>query len=114
MGISSSTVTAGIKNQVDGKNNALYQLADVKGNGKLALLAKKTLKTSNVSVLDEMIREVLFLYKFLKYVIFYCFYTNLQHITPFLYNEGNGELLPIEEVISFRHKERTGIFFYFI
>lgn len=58
MGTSSSTVTAGIKNQVNGKNNAMYQLADVKGNGKLALLAKKTLKSSNVLILDELIREV--------------------------------------------------------
>lgn len=27
---------------------------------------------------------------------------------PFLYNGGKGKLLPIEEVIAVRHKERTG------
>lgn len=29
-------------------------------------------------------------------------------IKPFLYNNGAGQMLPIEEFIAIRHKERTG------
>ncbi|KAI1728806.1 ion transport protein domain-containing protein [Ditylenchus destructor] len=87
MGISSSTVTAGIKNQVDGRSNTLYQMADVKGTGELALLAKEALKLGDTTALDKIIK--------LK-------------IKPLLYNDGEGAMLPIEEVIAIRHKERTG------
>lgn len=58
MGNSSSTVTAGIKNQVDGRSNAIYQLADVTGNGELAVLAKEVLKSENIALLDETIKTV--------------------------------------------------------
>lgn len=105
MGISSSTVTAGIKDQVEGQSNALYQLADVKGTGKLALSAKKALKYNDNKELDEMIKTVKSLF-FLK--------KSLKLIKPFLYNNGAGEMLPIEQVILIRHKERTGIFFIFL
>ncbi|KAE9550100.1 hypothetical protein FO519_006692 [Halicephalobus sp. NKZ332] len=87
MGASSSTVTAGIKNQVDGKSNAIYQLADFTGNGELAMLAKEALKSHDNTELDRNIQE---------------------KVRPFLYNNGEGALLPIHEVISQRHKERKG------
>lgn len=59
MGASSSTVTAGIKDQVDGRSNAINQLADVTGNnGELALLAKEALKLKDTRMLDEMIIKV--------------------------------------------------------
>uniref|UniRef100_A0A0N4ZE83 ANK_REP_REGION domain-containing protein n=1 Tax=Parastrongyloides trichosuri TaxID=131310 RepID=A0A0N4ZE83_PARTI len=87
MGASSSTVTAGIKNQVDGKKNALYKLADVTGNGDLAILAKEVLKSGDVELLDNEIRECL---------------------APMLYNNGDGEMMLLEDVIGMRHKERTG------
>uniref|UniRef100_A0A0K0FHM7 ANK_REP_REGION domain-containing protein n=1 Tax=Strongyloides venezuelensis TaxID=75913 RepID=A0A0K0FHM7_STRVS len=87
MGASSSTVTAGIKNQVDGKNNPLYKLADVTGNGVLAVLAKEVLKSRDIELLDNQIKE---------------------DVGQMLYNNGNGEMIPIEEIISIRHKERTG------
>jgi hypothetical protein len=62
MGASSSTVTSGIKNQVTSRSNAIYQLADVTGNGELALLAKTVLKTGEVEVLDEEIKKVVFIF----------------------------------------------------
>ncbi|CAD5222224.1 unnamed protein product [Bursaphelenchus xylophilus] len=87
MGNSSSSVTSGIKNQIDGSSNVIYPLADVTGNGELANLAKEAIKLGNTDLLDKTIKE---------------------KITPFLYNGGEGALLPIHEVISARHKERTG------
>ena len=60
MGASSSTVTAGIKNQVDGRSNAIYQLADVTGNGELAMLAKEALRSRDNTELDRNIQEVSF------------------------------------------------------
>ncbi|KAI6201301.1 Nanchung [Aphelenchoides besseyi] len=87
MGNSSSTVTAGIKNQIDGSSNAIYPLADVTGNGVLASLAREALKLNSTEELDRAIKE---------------------KITPFLYNEGKGEMLSVTQVIQIRHKERTG------
>ncbi|KAH7701805.1 Protein OCR-4 [Aphelenchoides avenae] len=88
MGASSSTVTAGIKDQVDGRSNAINQLADVTGNnGGLALLAKEALKLKDTRMLDEMI---------------------IKRVRPLLYNDGDGEMIPMEKVLSVRHKERTG------
>ncbi|KAK0396408.1 hypothetical protein QR680_001707 [Steinernema hermaphroditum] len=87
MGNSSSTVTAGIKNQADGRSNIIYQLADVTGNGELADSAKVALKTGNVAELDFLI---------------------VEKIRPLLYNDGEGDMIPMAQVISMRHKERTG------
>ncbi|TMS36062.1 hypothetical protein L596_003324 [Steinernema carpocapsae] len=87
MGNSSSTVTAGIKNQADGRSNAMYQLADVTGNGVLADLAKQTLKTNDFAHLD---------------------FTIIEKIRPLLYNDGEGDMIPISKIIAMRHKERTG------
>lgn len=58
MGASSSTVTAGIKNQVDGRSNAIYQLADVTGNGVLADIAKESVKSKDPTELDIHIKAV--------------------------------------------------------
>lgn len=60
MGASSSTVTAGIKNQVNNKSNAIYQLADMTGNGELAMIAKEALRSNDVTKLDQKIQEVCF------------------------------------------------------
>ena len=57
MGSASSTVTAGIKNQIAGGANAIYPLADVTGNGELALLAKEALRIGSTEALDVAIRE---------------------------------------------------------
>ncbi|VDM39042.1 unnamed protein product [Toxocara canis] len=90
MGNASSTVTAGIKNQVDSRNNVIYKLGDVTGNGELALLAKEALRTNNLAPLDQRI---------------------VERIRPLLYNDGEGKMIPIEKVIAQRHKERTGNLF---
>uniref|UniRef100_A0AC35U522 ANK_REP_REGION domain-containing protein n=1 Tax=Rhabditophanes sp. KR3021 TaxID=114890 RepID=A0AC35U522_9BILA len=87
MGNSSSTVTAGIKNQVDNKYNEMSKLADLTGSGILAVLAKEVIKSGDIPLLDAKIREL---------------------VKDFLYNEGEGEMIPIEQVIAVRHKERTG------
>uniref|UniRef100_A0A915A642 Ion transport domain-containing protein n=1 Tax=Parascaris univalens TaxID=6257 RepID=A0A915A642_PARUN len=87
MGNASSTVTAGIKSQVDNRNNVIYKLGDVTGNGELALLAKDTLRTKNVALLDQRI---------------------IERIRPLLYNDGEGKMIPIEKIIAQRHMERTG------
>jgi hypothetical protein len=73
MGNSASSVTSGIKNQVDGSSNAIYPLADVTGqaildlksfythfrNGELALLAKEALRKGSTEELDAAIKEVI-------------------------------------------------------
>lgn len=115
MGNSASSVTSGIKNQVDGSKNAIYPLADVTGqvvfgqlfdflflsNGELALMAKEALRNGSTEELDAAIKEVAFFKKiFLNQFV--------QKITPFLYNEGKGDLLSIDRIIKIRHKERTG------
>lgn len=91
MGQKSSTVTAGIKSQADGKSNALYAMADVHGNGVLATIARDVIRNGSkpewIQQLDDAIRA---------------------KVRPFLYNEGNGKMIPIETVINFRHRERTG------
>ncbi|VDK44106.1 unnamed protein product [Anisakis simplex] len=87
MGNASSTVTAGIKDQVDNRDNVIYKLGDVSGNGELALLAKEALRINNCTVLDQRI---------------------IERIQPLLYNGGDGKMLRIEEVIAQRHRERTG------
>ncbi|CAI4222328.1 unnamed protein product [Auanema sp. JU1783] len=87
MGNTSSTVTAGIKDQVNNQSNAMYKLADVTGNGFLAELAREAIRSGNTDDLDHNIRE---------------------KIGPLLYNNGEGEMLLINDIISFRHKERTG------
>lgn len=58
MGNSSSSVTSGIKNQIDGSSNAIYPLADVTGNGELANLAKEAIRAGSTVELDRMIKEV--------------------------------------------------------
>lgn len=58
MGNSSSGVTSGVKNQIDGSSNVIYPLADVSGNGELALLAKEALKLNSTEQLDNAIKEV--------------------------------------------------------
>lgn len=75
MGASSSTVTAGIKNQVDGKKNHLYKLADVTGNGVLAVLAKEVLKSGKFELLDIQIKEVNFFFFLINFILLeYCSY----------------------------------------
>ncbi|GMS95405.1 hypothetical protein PENTCL1PPCAC_17580, partial [Pristionchus entomophagus] len=87
MGIASSTVTAGIKAQVNNQSNAMYKLADMSGNGILADLAREACKSGKTDLLDAAIQ---------------------QKVRPFLYNNGDGEMIPLDKVLAQRHAERTG------
>uniref|UniRef100_A0A914XM03 Uncharacterized protein n=1 Tax=Plectus sambesii TaxID=2011161 RepID=A0A914XM03_9BILA len=87
MGNTSTSVTAGVKNQVNSGSKALYKLANLAGGGELVNLAKIARKTNEFTELDEKIRA---------------------EVPRFLYNDGEGAWLSIAEVISTRHKERTG------
>ncbi|CAB3406138.1 unnamed protein product [Caenorhabditis bovis] len=87
MGNASSTVTAGIKDQVNAKGNAINQLADVTGKGLLAELAIEAIRSGDYTELDRMI---------------------VEKVRPMLYNNGEGAMLPLSDIIQQRHKERTG------
>ncbi len=86
MGNTSSSVTSGVKDQADIGSHALYQLASV-GGGELVELAKTARIANDFSTLDRAIRE---------------------KVHSFLYNGGEGKEVLISELISKRHKERTG------
>jgi hypothetical protein len=47
-----------VKNQIDGSSNVIYPLADVSGNGELAILAKEALKLNCTKKLDKAIKKV--------------------------------------------------------
>uniref|UniRef100_A0A8R1E840 ANK_REP_REGION domain-containing protein n=1 Tax=Caenorhabditis japonica TaxID=281687 RepID=A0A8R1E840_CAEJA len=87
MGNASSAVTAGIKNQASAKNSAIGKLADLSGRGFLADLAADAVKTGNYEELDRQI---------------------VEKVRPMLYNNGDGAMLPLSEIMAQRHKERTG------
>ena len=100
MGNTSSTVTAGIKDQVrslsrylrdksqvNSRSNAMNKLADVTGNGELADAAREALRTGSTDKLDALIEE---------------------KVKPMLYNDGEGDQLLINEIIAQRRRERTG------
>ncbi|XP_055927061.1 transient receptor potential cation channel subfamily V member 5-like [Argiope bruennichi] len=85
MGNAESNVTSGVKKQTDSGSLKIYSLVDVKGGGQLIALMKETNKTRDYSTLDNQIREL---------------------VLPFLYNNGEGKMVPIQELVLTRNKDR--------
>ncbi|GAB6027573.1 hypothetical protein CHUAL_001812 [Chamberlinius hualienensis] len=84
MGNSSSNVTSGVKRQADSGSLPIYKLCDLNGGGELVQLLKKATKGKNDVELDEIIRN---------------------RVQPFLYNNGEGKLVPIAELVYMRNKD---------
>ncbi|CAG0889066.1 unnamed protein product [Cyprideis torosa] len=86
MGNTESNVTSGVKKQADTSSVEVYKYADLKGGGILVELTKKAQTNKNASAeLEQKIKEL---------------------VTPFLYNGGEGKLVPIQEIVLERNKDR--------
>lgn len=85
MGNTSSNVTTGVKKQADSRSLTIYELTDLKGGGQLVHLMKKAIKTKNYAEVDDAIRT---------------------RVEPYLYNKGEGKLVPISELVLMRNKDR--------
>jgi hypothetical protein len=91
MGNSKSVVSQGVKQQAagDGSNShSLYKLIDLQGGGELVELMKKATRTKDYRGIDEKIRT---------------------DVKPFLYNGGEGELVPISDLVKIRNKDRQAL-----
>ncbi|XP_076364510.1 LOW QUALITY PROTEIN: transient receptor potential cation channel subfamily V member 5-like [Tachypleus tridentatus] len=85
MGNTNSNVTSGVKKQADTSSQKIYSLVAVSGGGELVTLMKEASRTRNYAELDERIREL---------------------VEPFLYNKGEGRMVPIRELVMLRNQER--------
>jgi ankyrin repeat protein len=87
MGNTQSEVTAGAKKQADFDPNVnkIYSLLDLKKGGILVAIMREAFRTRDFSKVDDKIRDL---------------------VTPFLYNEGRGKMIPISRIIRMRNKER--------
>ncbi|GFR68752.1 transient receptor potential cation channel subfamily V member 6 [Elysia marginata] len=85
-----AVVASGVKNQGNSKASKLYQLVDLQGGGELVELTKHAIWTKNYTVLDERIQK---------------------DVAPFLYRNGEGEYIPIVDLVKIRNADRakTGI-----
>ncbi|XP_067141643.1 transient receptor potential cation channel subfamily V member 6 [Centruroides vittatus] len=83
--ITSLQVTSGVKKQADTTSQATYGLVDLKGGGRLVALMKEASKTRNYTGLDDKIREL---------------------VEPFIYNKGEGKIIPVTDFILLRNKDR--------
>ncbi|CAH1783392.1 unnamed protein product [Owenia fusiformis] len=83
---SSTEVTAGVKDQAAGGDKfKLYSLVNTTGEGSLVENAKICIQKHDFTELDELIRT---------------------EVGPYLYNNGQGKMIPIQELVIRRNKER--------
>ena len=85
MGNSGSAVTHGVKDQAAGVAKELYYYIDLQGGGKLVELMKKVNRTKHFDELECYIKT---------------------HLVKFLYNDGDGKLVHIREIVQQRAKDR--------
>nr|XP_018900825.1 PREDICTED: uncharacterized protein LOC109032930 [Bemisia tabaci] len=85
MGNAESNVTSGVKKQADTSSILMYKLVDLKGGGLLVELMKRAARTKQFAELDHAIKT---------------------KVEPFLYNKGEGRLIPISHLVLIRNKER--------
>jgi hypothetical protein len=79
MGNATSDVNDSLKAQADSENGPeLYKLVNVSGGGELARLMKIAIANKDFTELDNYIKT---------------------EVPRFLYNEGKGEKLPIEDIV---------------
>jgi len=85
MGNTESNVTSSVKKQSEGVSQPIYQLVDLKDGGELITMMKEASKTKNYDEVEKAIRT---------------------KVEPFLYNKGEGMLIPISEIVITRNKDR--------
>ncbi|KAL1459098.1 hypothetical protein WDU94_011106 [Cyamophila willieti] len=85
MGNTESNVTSGVKKQADTSSIQMYNLVDLKGGGELVEIMKKAAQMKDYTELDAAIKE---------------------KVEPFLFNKGEGKLIPITQLVLMRNKER--------
>ena len=87
MGNTQSEVTAGAKKQADfdPTTTKIYSLVDLKKGGILVDIMREAFRSRDFSRVDDKLREI---------------------VTPFLYNQGRGKMIPISRIIRMRNKER--------
>ena len=87
MGNTASEVTAGAKKQADfdPTTTKIYSLVDLKKGGLLVEIMREAFRSRDFSKVDDKLKEI---------------------VTPFLYNEGRGKMIPISRIIRMRNKER--------
>ena len=87
MGNTQSEVTAGAKKQADfdPTTTKIYSLLDVKKGGLLVALMRDAFRRRDFRGVDDKIREM---------------------VMPFLYNNGEGKMIPVSKIVRMRNKER--------
>ncbi|XP_052132718.1 transient receptor potential cation channel subfamily V member 5, partial [Frankliniella occidentalis] len=85
MGNAESNVTSGVKNQAGPSVQPLYKLVDVKGGGLLVDMMKRASANKQYAELDHAIKT---------------------KVEPFLYNKGQGRLIPVSILVLLRNKDR--------
>ncbi|XP_073981957.1 transient receptor potential cation channel subfamily V member nanchung isoform X2 [Rhodnius prolixus] len=85
MGNAESNVTSGVKKQADTSSIKIYKLVDLKGGGLLVEMMKRAAQSKQYAELDHAIKT---------------------KVEPFLYNKGQGKLMPISQLVLMRNKER--------
>ncbi|KAK7863240.1 hypothetical protein R5R35_001452 [Gryllus longicercus] len=85
MGNTESNVTSGVKKQAGTSTQKLYKLVDLKGGGLLVDMMKRAIQTKQYAELDHAIKT---------------------KVEPFLYNKGQGRLIPISQLVLLRNKDR--------
>ncbi|XP_077294935.1 transient receptor potential cation channel subfamily V member nanchung [Arctopsyche grandis] len=86
MGNTESNVTSGIKKQAGASTRLLYKMVDLKGGGLLVDMMKRALQSKQYAEIDHAIKT---------------------KVEPFLYNKGQGRLIPIAQLVLLRNKERS-------
>lgn len=87
MGNTASEVTSGAKKQAASDDSAfkMYSLMHINKSGKLVDLMREAYRKKDFTGIDETIREM---------------------VLPFLYNNGQGKMIPISRIIRMRNSER--------
>ncbi|XP_069703754.1 transient receptor potential cation channel subfamily V member 5 isoform X2 [Periplaneta americana] len=85
MGNAESNVTSGVKKQAGTCAQSMYRLVDLKGGGLLVDMMKRAAQTKQYAELDHAIKT---------------------KVEPYLYNKGQGRMIPISRLVLLRNKER--------
>ena len=86
---SKSDVTSSVKQQASSSatQHSIYKLLEVNGGGKLIDMMKDASVTKDFRLIDQTIKS---------------------EVGPFLYNDGAGKMIPVEELIRVRNCIQTG------
>ncbi|CAB4055433.1 TRPV5 [Lepeophtheirus salmonis] len=86
MGNTESNESDAVKRQAEGGGNfPMYELLDLGGGGSLMEVSQRAMVKKDFKELDEVIRS---------------------KVTPYLYNGGNGKMVPVIHLALLRNKGR--------